>query len=263
MSIPFGTRSNAFVQVDNHDRRLEAQRNLPDDKGWGYRLVATDGENSQQQAELDYRGRAIDLSGTVERFDGKTDERFLASGSLILSGSSLLPARQLDSSFAIVDVGNGERNVRIYQENRLVGTTNGAGIAVVTNLRPYEANRISVSPSDLKLESMISNDNLIVVPRYLSGVKANFQVTNGAAGTVVVHLPNGDPLDPGIEVTIGPKTFYTGFNGEVFVDDIKVGAVMVAKRAAGTCSVILPAVPKGVELPRIGPLTCNPVEPSK
>ena len=263
MSIPFGLRSNAFVQVDNHNRRLEAQRNLPDDKGWGYRLVATDGENSQQQAELDYRGRSIDLSGTVERFDGKTDERFLASGSLILAGSSLLTARQLDSSFAIVDVGNGEKNVRIYQENRLVGTTNGSGVAVVTNLRPYEANRISVSPSDLKLDSMIPNDNLVVVPRYLSGVKANFQVTNGAAGTVIVQLPSGDPLEPGIEVTIGPKTFYTGFNGEVFVDDIKLGTVMVAKRRTGTCSVILPAVPKGVELPRIGPLTCSPVEPQK
>jgi len=263
LSIAFGSRGNAFAQVDNNNRRIESQLNLPDDKGWGYRLVASQGQNSQQQAELDYRGRAIDLSGAVERFGGQTDERFLASGSFILSGASLMPSRRLDSSFAIVNVGDGESGVRVYQENRLIGATNASGIAIVTNLRPYEANRISVSPADLRLESVISNDNLVVVPRYLSGVKANFQVTNGAAGTLVVHLPNGDPIEPGIEVTIGAKTFYTGFNGEVFVDDIKVGAVLVAKRSAGTCSVILPAVPKGVELPRIGPLTCSPVEPAK
>ena len=263
LSIAFGSRGNAFAQLDNNNRRIESQLNLPDDKGWGYRLVASQGQNSQQQAELDYRGRAIDLSGAVERFAGQTDERFLASGSFILSGASLMPSRRLDSSFAIVNVGDGESGVRVYQENRLIGATNASGIAIVTNLRPYEANRISVSPADLRLESVISNDNLVVVPRYLSGVKANFQVTNGNAGTLIVRLPNGDPLEPGIEVTIGAKTFYTGFDGELFVDDIRAGAVLVAKRAAGTCSVIFPAVPKGVELPRIGPLTCLPVAPSK
>ena len=263
LSVAFGTRGTAFAQIDNHNRRIESQLNLPDDKGWGYRLVASQGQNSQQQAQLDYRGSAIDLSGAVERFGGQTDERFLASGSFILSGSSVLPARRLDSSFAIVNVGDGEKRVRIYQENRLVGATNGSGIAVVTNLRPYEANRLSISPNDLRLESVIATDNLIVVPRYLAGVKANFQVTSGQAGTLVVHLPNGDPLEPGTTVAIGTVTFYTGFDGEVFVNDIKAGTVLVAKRTAGTCSVILPAAPKGVELPRIGPLTCMPTEPSK
>ena len=263
LSIAFGARGTAFAQVDNKNRRLESQLNVPDNEGWGYRVVASQGQNSQQQAELSYRGRAIDLSGAVERFGGQTDERFLASGSVILAGSSVLTARRLDSSFAIVNVGSGEKGVRIYQENRLIGATNGSGVAVVTNLRPYEANRISVSPNDLRLESVIANDNLVVVPRYLSGVKANFQVTNGEAGTLIVRLPNGNPLEPGIEVAIGTSTFYTGFDGEVFVDDIKPGAVMVAKRAAGACSVTLPAVPKDAELPRIGPLTCLPVEPSK
>ena len=263
LSIAFGSRGTAFAQVDNKNRRLESQLNLPDDQGWGYRLIASQGQNSQQQAELSYRGRAIDLSGAVERFGGQTDERFLASGSLLLAGSSVLTARRLDSSFAIVNVGSGERGVRVYQENRLVGATNGSGIAVVTNLRPYEANRISVSPNDLRLESVIANDNLIVVPRYLSGVKANFQVTNGRAGTVIVRLPDGRPLEPGVEVAIGASIFYTGFDGELFVDDIRPGMVIVAKRAAGTCQVTLPAVPKDVELPRIGPLTCSPVEPSK
>jgi outer membrane usher protein len=262
-SIAWGSRGTAFVQVDGDNRRVEAQLNRPDDKGWGYRFVASQGKAEQQQAELDYRGRAIDLTANVERLNGQTDERLLASGSLLWSGSSVMPSRQLDSSFAIVDVGNGEKGVRVYQENRLVGTTNKAGIAVVTNLRPYEANRISVAPSDFGLESMISNDNLLVVPRYLSGVKANFHVTNGHAGTVIVHLPNGDPLEPGTPVTIGDATFYTGFDGELFIDDIIAGKVMLARRAAGACSVTLPDVPKGVELPRIGPLTCHPAEPTQ
>lgn len=263
LSIAFGSRGTAFAQVDNKNRRIESQLNLPNDKGWGYRLVASEGRNSQQQAELSYRGRAIDVSGAVERFDGQTGERLLVSGSLILTGSSVLTARRLDSSFAIVNIGDGEKGVRVYQENRLIGTTNGSGIAVVTNLRPYEANRISISTVDLKLESTIASDNLVVVPRYLSGVKASFQVTSGKAGTVIVRLPDGKPLEPGTEVRLGTVPFYTGFDGELFISDIRAGAVMVAKRTTGSCSVTLPPVPKEVELPRIGPLTCLPVEPSK
>jgi len=261
-SMSWGPRTSAFVQIDRDNRSIDIQRTRPDDEGWSYRVSASQGKTDRQQGELGYRGSAVDLTVDVERFNGHTDERLLASGGFILAGSSILPSRRLDSSFAIVEVGSGEKGVRIYQENRQVGFTNRRGIAVVTNLRPYEANHISVSPTDLKLESIISNDNLVVVPRYLAGVKARFQVTNGHAGTVIIHLPNGDPLESGLPVTVGGQTFYTGFDGELFIDDIVAGKVLVAKRDAGACSVTLPAVPKDVELPRVGPLICRSVEQS-
>ena len=260
LAMSWGPRTSAFVQIDGDNRRVDIQRNRPDDEGWSYRLSASDGKSDQQQAELGYRGRAIDLTADVERFNGHTDERLLASGGFVLAGSSILPSRRLDSSFAIVEVGSGEKGVRVYQDNRQVTVTNAAGVAVVTNLRPYEANRISVAATDLSLESVIGNADLLVVPRYLAGVKAHFQVTRGHAGTVVIHLPDGHPLEPGLAVTLDGKTFYTAFDGELFIDDIVAGKVLVAKRDAGTCSVTLPAVGKDVELPRIGPLICRPIE---
>lgn len=265
LAMSFGVRRTAFLQADSDNRRIEVQQNLPDDKGWGYRLLANQGESDQQLAELDYRGQAVDLTGVFSRFEGKMAERFQASGALILSGSSLLPSRRLDSSFAIVNVGTGEKGVRVYQDNRQVTTTNGAGIAIVTNLRPYEANRISVAPDDLKLEATIDKDSLVVVPRYLSGAKANFRVINGHAGTLLVQLPGGEWLEPGTLLTLanGSGAFYSGFDGEVFIDDIVEGKVLIAKRTAGACTITVPAVPKGIELPRIGPLICRPVEPAK
>ena len=260
LAMSWGPRTSAFVQIDGDNRRFDIQRNRPDDEGWSYRLSASDGKSDQQQAELGYRGRAIDLTANVERFNGHTDERLLASGGFILAGSSILPSRSLDSSFAIVEVGSGEKGVRVYQDNRQVSVTNRAGVAVVTNLRPYEANRISVGATDFSLESVIGNTDLLVVPRYLAGVKAHFQVTKGRAGTVIIHLPNGSPLEPGLAVTLDGKTFYTGFDGELFIDDIVAGKVLVAKRDAGTCSATLPAVGKDVELPRVGPLICRSIE---
>ena len=265
LAMSWGARRTAFVQADSDNRRIEVQQNLPDDQGWGYRLLANKGESDQQLAELDYRGHAIDLTGAISRFEGRTAERMQASGSFVLAGSSLLPARRLDSSFAIVDVGSGQNGVRVYQDNRQVTTTNGTGAAIVTNLRPYEANRISIASGDLKLESTIDKDSLIVVPRYLSGAKANFRVRNGHAGTLLVKLPGGEPIEPGtlFSWADGSGAFYSGFDGEVFIDDIVAGKVLVARRAAGVCTVTAPAVPKGVELPRLGPLTCLPTEAAR
>jgi outer membrane usher protein len=264
LSIPLGTRRSAYVQADSDSRHLEVQQTRPDDKGWGYRVAVSQGETDQQEGELDYRGRAIDLTADISRFNGQVAERVLASGGFVWSGTSILPTRRLNDSFAIVDVGGGERGVRVYQENRQVATTNGAGIAIVTDLRPYEANRLSVAPDDLKMESTIHNDNLIVVPRFLAGVRARFQITSGHAGTVLIVLPDGSPLEAGLALSSeGEGTFYSGFDGEVFVDNISEGKVLVAKRDSGPCRVTLPAVPKGVELPRIGPLTCQPLVPAK
>lgn len=264
LSIPLGARRTGYVQVDNNSRRAEIQRTLPDDKGWGYRLVASQGATEQQEADLDFRGRTIELSGQVARFNGTTSERVLASGAFILAGGSVMPTRRLNNSFAIVDVG-GEKGVRVLQENRDVAVTNGAGLAIVTNLRPYEANRLAVAPDDFKLDATIPSDSIIVVPRFLSGVTARFHVGQGHAGTVIILLPDGNPLEPGTTISYdnGEGAFFTGFDGETFIDDISAGKVLVAKRAVGACIVQLPVVQKGVVLPRIGPLTCRPVEPAK
>ena len=98
------------------------------------------------------------------------------------------------------------------------------------------------------------------MPRFLSGVIARFQVGQGHAGTVVIFLPNGAPLEPGTEIAYadGDGAFFSGFDGEAFIDDISAGKVLVVKRMAGLCRVTLPIVPKGDVLPRIGPLTCVP-----
>ncbi|HWI86519.1 MAG TPA: fimbria/pilus outer membrane usher protein [Sphingomonas sp.] len=265
ITIPLGQRRSALVQIDSDNRRIELQRTRPDDNGWGYRLAASEGKIDQQEAELAYRGQAVDLTANIARFKGRTAERLLASGGFVLSGSSILPTRRLNESFAIVDVGNGEKGVRIFQENRKVATTNGAGIAMVTNLRPYEANRLSVAAEDFKLDSTIPSDTLIVVPRFLSGVQARFHVASGHAGTVLIVLPDGRPLEPGTMLSFsdGDRLFYAAFDGEVFIDNISEGKILVAKREAGPCRVTIRNVPKGIELPRIGPLTCQPQESAK
>ena len=258
LSFALGRRTSAYAQADSRSRQAQIQRVVPDDRGWGYRLLESQGEIDQQEADVSYRGHAFEATGELARYNGQIVERVLASGGFVFADGSIVPTRRLDGGFAIVDVP-GQRDVTVLQENRPVTTTNSRGLAVVGQLRPYENNRISVALGDLQLDTTIVKDTLTVVPRYLSGVRANFQVKGGHAGSLVVVLPDGAPLEPGTPIRregIGEPIF-SGFDGEVFLDDIVQGKELVVERRAGVCRVTVPAVPKGEMLPRIGPVICR------
>lgn len=258
LSFSLSGRKSAFAQVDTRSRQAQIQRVVPEDHGWGYRLLGSQGTIDQQEADLSYRGHAFDATGEVARYNGQLVERVLASGGFVLAEGSILPTRRLDGGYAIVDVA-GQRGVTVLQENRPVTATNGRGIAVVGQLRPYQNNRISVALNDLSLDTTIAKDTLTVVPRYLSGVRASFQVKGGHAGSLVVVLPDGKPIEPGTTIRrdgVGEPIF-SGFDGEVFLDDMVEGKELVVERQAGVCRVKVPAVPKGELLPRIGPVICR------
>jgi outer membrane usher protein len=257
-SMSLGSNTSLYAQADSDARRIEINKALPSDRGWGYRLYAEDAERDQQAADISYRGRAFEISGQARRSGGQTGFRMLANGGLLLAGGSVFPTQRLDSGFAIVDVG-GQKDVRVFQDNREVTRTNGSGVAVVTQLRPYESNRISVASDDLHLDTSMKNDTIMVVPRPLGGVFTRFGISEGRAGTVVIEVADGQPLEPGTPVTIegDENGTFAGYGGEVFVENIVAGMRLTATRRQGVCSVVLPAAPAEETLPRIGPLRCS------
>lgn len=261
-SMSLGGNTTLFAQADSDSRRVELNKALPSDRGWGYRLLAEDAQRDQQAADISYRGRAIEISGQARRSDGTTGLRLLANGGFLLAGGSVFPTQRLDSGFAIVDV-SGQRNIRVFQDNREVTRTNGAGVAVVTQLRPYETNRISVASDDLHLDTAIKNDSVMVVPRLLGGVFAKFGVSEGHAGTVLIEIADGTPLEPGTPITIAADVdgTFSGYGGEVFLDNIMAGMTLTAMRNQGPCRVVVPDLPPGETLPRVGPLRCSTDRP--
>ena len=260
LTIPFGSRSSAFLQADSNNTMAEYRRNPPTDQGWGYRLTASQGDFNRQEAEVTWRGQPGQLTGQVAHTDDGYAGRVLASGGIIIAGGGVHPSRRVDGGFALIEVP-GEKDVRIYQENRLIGRTDGAGRLIIPNLQPYDNNRVSLAAADLPLDARMDGDTLNVVPRYFGGVRARFQVSQDHPATVIIRLPDGHPLEVGAPVIIkgSPVTAFAGYGGEVFVADLKDGAVLEADRTEGVCRVVLGAVPAGV-LPSIGPVVCQPVE---
>ncbi len=256
LTIPLGTRTSVYAQGDNRNRLAEIRRTAPLSGGWGYRLAGSEGENDRQQAEMNWRGSTGELSLEAARFRGKTGVRLLASGGVMFAAGGIHASRRIENGFGVVEVP-GQGNVRIYQENRPVARTDRRGIAIVPDLRPYEANRISLAPSDLPLDVRLPDDTMIVVPRIRGAAHARFPVEQDRPGTVVVATADGKPVAAGANVrTDGGETLFVGFGGEIFVRNLREGMVLEIDTGGSVCKAIVTGIAPRDTLPRIGPVAC-------
>jgi outer membrane usher protein len=193
---------------------------------------------------------------------GHTAGRLLASGGLAYVAGQKFVSRHIDDGFGAVSVP-GYANVRIYQENQLLARTNAAGIAVIPDLRAYEENHLRIETSDLPLDAKLGGETLTVVPRYRGAVLAEFPVTKTRTASVVIQLPDGTLLPPGLSLTIDgkPDAAFSGYGGVVFVTGVRSGLSLEAQWSQGHCRAVLERVPAEGVLPRLGPLICRPLEP--
>lgn len=254
-----GRRTSATLSATQNDQRFDIQKTVPDESGFGYHVSAGRGSVEQQQGDVSYRGRIFDSTLQVSRFNGQTAGRLTASGSLVFANGELLGARRLAGSYAVVDV-DGQPGVRVYQDNRFVAETNRHGHAIVTQMRPYEENRISIEPKDLELDATLGAEAQLIVPPSNAAVRAHFQVRNGRAGSLIVSHADGTPVAAGSSVTVGDKgeTGIAGFGGDIFIHALSAGLKVVVHERAGDCAVTVPDLPKGELMPVIGPLVCKP-----
>lgn len=256
LTIPFGPQSSAYAQADSRNVMAEWRRTVPNEGGWGYRAAVSVGETDRQQAELNWRGDVGEVSVEAARFDGQVGARLLARGGLLLAGGQMRPTRRVQEGMGVIEVP-GQPDVRIYQENRLVTRTDSNGRAIIPDLRAYEGNRISLSPSDLPLDASMPGDVLIIVPRFRGAALGRFDISADRPGTIVVTAPGGAPVETGAKVrTSGGEQSFAGYDGEIFLRRIAPGMTLDIDVDGGTCHTRLPETLPEEALPRIGPLRC-------
>lgn len=257
LTIPFGQRSSAYVQAGTDGTRAEVRTTPPVSGGWGYRVAASTGTNARQQAEARWRGDIGEMTAQLDHAGGQTGARVTSRGSLLLADGAFFPTRQVESGFAVVRVPD-QNDVRVYQENRLVGRTNMRGIAVIPDLRPYEINRLSIAAADVPIDVRMPRNMIEVVPRYRGAVRARFVAIRERPGTIVVDMPNGQRAQAGSGVTMDDgKQSFVGNDGEIFVQTLRTGMILTIDAGETPCHVRIDALPDHM-LPRIGPLTCQP-----
>ncbi len=230
------------------------------DGGYGYRLISAGGESARSEGSVDWLGRYGTATAEAANFRGDTALRVRASGAVGTAGGLLFAARQSDDAFALVTVP-GAAGLKVYRENRHQGTTDSQGRAIVSGLRAYEPNRISIESEDLPIEALIGKDALQVVPRYKGVAAATFDITQHVLANVVVRLANGQPLPPGVELHSAGRgaALISGYGGAVSIDTPRASERFEARWRDGQCAFTLGALDDTGRPLRSDAYVCTPL----
>ncbi len=264
LTVPLGERQSAFLSSQRDNGRTtntaEFSQAPPADSGYGYRLRAAQGDTDRAEASLDWRGRYGMVAADVAHRFGDNGLRLRASGALGHVGGVSFATRQSNDAFALVTVP-GAAGVQVYRENQPWAITDSEGRVIVSGLRAYEPNRISIDNGDLPIEIEVRNDVIFVVPRDRGVAMAAFDISRDTLATLTVLLPDGSPLPPGIDLRSATRAapLMSGYQGAVMIRSPRAGERFEARWRGGHCSFALDDVTAASVLPSWGPYTCAPV----
>jgi outer membrane usher protein len=229
-------------------------QNAPVGQGTGYRFSAS--STGDYDAELREQFKVADLEVEDARNEGSQGRSAYLTGAFTFLDGQLHATRAINGSFAMVDVA-GLPEVPVYVENQLTAHTDASGKALLFNLRPYEANRISIAPEDLPLDTAIAASSTLLVPSFRSGVIARFPVERIHSATFRLVRSDGKALPAGAEVSLSSRTFPVVLDGLVYVTGYEPGAAGSARWDQNHCDFHLKTAPTLEPLPDLGSIQCE------
>jgi outer membrane usher protein len=252
------TSDTTFDRGGGTITELGLQQNLPAGPGLGYRLIADAGAMRAFDGTLALQGDAGTYQAEVRQQSGSSLTQISASGGIAMLAGHFFPTREIDDSFAAVQVGQ-EAGVRIYRENQLVGKTDAHGYLLVPGLRAYQNNDIRIEQADLPLDVVVDTLQAQAVPYFRSAVAVRFPVEHPHGALLSVRLENGSPLSTGalVRLTGQQDEFPAGLNGEVYVTGLADRNEVRAEWSGGSCRFTVTYTPTDDPLPRMGPYVCK------
>jgi outer membrane usher protein len=260
--FPLGGRRSASVTAVGGSGSGAPQKEViaslaespPAGPGSGYRLSASTAGNYDADWRQQYAGGDVEFE--VARNQGIDGRSVYASGAMTWLDGQWNTTRSVNGSFAMVDVA-GLADVPVYVENQLTTHTDESGKALLYNLRPYEANRISIQPEELPLDTAIAATSTILAPPYRSGVVARFPVERVRGGTFRLVTEDGKPVPVGAVVRLKGKEFPVVLDGMVYVTGFDHGMAADATWNGGRCKFRLEPPPSDEPVPDMGTIRCR------
>jgi outer membrane usher protein len=261
--VPLGGRSIAsasadFQQSGSHSGTMEYTQQVPVGTGYGYRVRTDYTDHSRVDAGFTYQtdNGTFELESSDDK--SKISSRFTETGSLVMMQGHIVPARWLNSSFAIVDVPNTP-GVRVFANNQYIAKTSWRGLAVLPVLAPYNKNTVRLDDQGVPINLGIDFDEKTVVPMSRSGVFLKFKAAPVTGALFQLVTEKGEPVPLGAEVTVnGASTVYTiALRGEVFMPEVTFPVRLTVRWADQQCEATVESSKINEPLPKIGPVPCK------
>ncbi|NMM05586.1 MAG: fimbrial biogenesis outer membrane usher protein [Polaromonas sp.] len=244
------------------DGYVSANQGLSGDTGLGWRVLA--GERSGQnyaEGGLYYGGTQGMVTADLNASASQQTVRLGAQGGLVAIDSQLFASRQIQGSFALVEVP-GYADVGVGFQGSVLARTNQDGKALVPHLLPYQANSIRLDPSELPISAELDSIEQVVVPGNRSGVIVRFPVRSGRGALIKIVLDDGEPAPAGAEIELmGDKQeFFVARRGEAFVTGLQAKNSLRLKWNGAACQFEVTLPPGNLDnIARVGPVACQGV----
>jgi outer membrane usher protein len=251
--------ATAYARNGDTTLRLDHRYELPAGPGFGYRTSFSEGAERRRAAEVAVNTKHARYYVEGAQYGDARGWRLGTRGSVAILDGDMFAAREINDGFAVVDAG-GFEGVRVYLENREIGTTDRHGRLLVPSLRPYETNRLRIEAADLPLTARIDDSGMQVAPYYRSGALARFGIEDGSSVLVRVVTDDGLPVAEGARGRVGdgPFDYPVGLDGRLYLQAGHGAHVEIANGGELLCSFALPEVyDQSQGIPDLGEVVCR------
>lgn len=240
LTMSFGGNISASAGYDHRPDGSRAMIDVmksekPDVGSFGWRARALESDDPIRSASGSYRSSIARFETTVTQYHDDVRATASADGALVYAGGGVFATNRIHDAFAVVNVGAPDVEVR-YQ-NRSVGVTDRWGRILVPDLHSFEANEISIDPTNLPVDADIPSTKEVVVPANSAGVVIGFGVSQEHNAALVAFVgSNGAPIKAGSSVRLqGTKEeFIVGYDGEAFLRNLAARNIATIEQTDGT-----------------------------
>ncbi len=264
LSLALGKRTSAEVSGVANGVQTRVQRSAIQVGDWGYDAYVSSGKSSHQFVQAAYKSPIGLFTAGLDSGPGQHTIRLESAGAVSFVDRRLFASNTIYDSFAIVDT-RPSKHVRVFQENRSIGTTGSTGRLLVPDMRSFDVNRLAIDTTDLPDDATIGIPHREVRPQERSGIVVNFPIESNHGALLRLVDDNGVAIPLGSTATLKNlgSSVPVGYDGEVYVEHLTSHNELLVMRSDGRhCTAVFPySAQPGGEIPFIAPLRCTEQQP--
>jgi outer membrane usher protein len=216
-----GSSASAGVTADSNGASVVAEvagRRELRNGTLDWRVSDSEGSRTSRSVGATYSGATGKAAAAVQQGSDGFNLRGQLDGAVVFAGGDVFLADRVDDGVAVVDVGLPDVGVQF--ENRPIGKTNRRGKMLVTGLRAFEENAVSIDPETLPHGATVEAVSQKVVPRNRSGVVVGFRTSDASeAATITLRRQDGTYVEAGSVYRVEGRegSHIVGYDGQAYL----------------------------------------------
>ena len=268
LSMSFGPNINAQSQASLSRSTREITNSASKSAGldpgsYGWQVADTEGTNRYSSAGGAYQSQygrgtvSVGEYGVGGTASGVGTVDF--AGSVAAMGGAVRLGPTAHDAIGLVDAG--APGVKVFEDNRQIGVTDFGGKLLVSGLRSYQDNRLSIDPTSVPANAQVGLTETLARPKAMSGVVVDFKVsTSGRDAEIILKDEKGAiiPASATVELAGSTQKGIVGYEGRTYLGGLEGHNALTVKYDGRACDAAFDFKPNPAKARQtVGPFICK------